>query len=191
MDIGQYVTPGQQLATLYGTAAAEIVVPLESEHLQWFHVPGFTGGEGEGAPAAVQVAIAGRVRKWPGRVMRVEGRIDEKTRLINVVVRVDEPYDRKPPLAAGLFATVEIEGRTLSEAALLPRAALRPGGQVWVLADGQRLQFRDIDVARVSKTGALVRGGLAEGEQIIVSQIRAVTDGMRVRPIGDPAEVRP
>ena len=191
VDIGQYVTPGQQVATLYGTEAAEIVVPLESEHLQWFHVPGFTGDDGPGAPAAVQVAIAGQVREWPGRVMRAEGRIDERTRLINVVVRVDNPYARRPPLAAGLFARVEIEGRRLEAAALLPRSALRPGNQVWTVDDDQRLRFRKVRVARLSKAGALIDKGLAGGERVIVSKLKAVTDGMAVRPIGDAAGGRP
>ena len=191
VDIGQYVTPGQQVATLYGTAAVEIVVPLESAHLQWFDVPGFTGEAGEGARAAVRAAIAGKVREWPGRVMRAEGRVDEKTRLINVVVRVSDPYTRKPPLAAGLFATVEFEGRTIEKAGLLPRAALRTGGQVWVMDADRRLQFREVAVARLSKTGVLIADGLAAGEKVIVSQMKAVTDGMQVRPLGDAGEGRP
>ncbi len=191
VDIGQYVTPGQAVATLYGTEAVEIVVPLESDHLQWFHVPGFTGGDGEGSRAVVRVAIAGHLREWTGRVMRAEGRIDEKTRLINVVVRVDNPYARKPPLAAGLFAQVEIEGNTLDAAALLPRAALRPGDTVWVVGDDQRLGFRTVDVARIAKDGVLVRGGVASGDRVIVSQVKAVTDGMKVRTLNGAAEGRP
>lgn len=191
VDIGQYVSPGQQVAMLYGTEVVEIVVPLESQHLQWFHVPGFTGETGEGAHAAVRAAIAGQVREWPGRVMRAEGRIDEKTRLINVVVRVKEPYAQKPPLAVGLFATVEIEGRVLEKATLLPRAALRPGNQVWVVDEDRRLQFRAIDVARISKAGVLIEAGLSGGDRVVVSQIKAVTDGMKVRLISDDAEGRP
>jgi RND family efflux transporter MFP subunit len=191
VDIGQYVAPGQQLATLYGTDASEIVVPLESEHLQWFHVPGFTGGDGEGALATVRVAIAGGAREWPGRVMRAEGRIDEKTRLVNVVVRVEDPYGQRPPLAAGLFASIEIEGRKLEKAALLPRAALRPEDRVWVVDDDQRLQFREVNVARISKAGVLVDAGLVSGERVVVSQMKAVTNGMKVRPINAAAEGRP
>lgn len=191
VDIGQYVTPGESVATLYGTEAVEIVLPLESKHLQWFHVPGFTGGDDEGAHATVRVNIAGQVREWPGRVMRAEGRIDEKTRLINVVVRVEEPYARKPPLAVGLFARVEIEGRTLERATLLPRAALRTGNQVWVVDDDQRLRFRSVKVARVAKEGVLVEAGLESGERVMVSQLKAVTDGMKVRPLDEADGSRP
>nr|MDJ0990949.1 hypothetical protein [Desulfobacterales bacterium] len=164
---------------------------LESERLQWFHVPGFTGGSGEGARAAVRVTIAGQVREWPGRVMRAEGRIDEKTRLINVVVRVEKPYERKPPLAAGLFARVEIEGRTLEKATLLPRSALRPGGRIWVVDDDQRLRFRTVQVARIAREGVLLEAGLENGERVMVSQLKAVTDGMKVRPLDETTGSRP
>ncbi len=191
VDIGQYVTPGEAVATLYGTQAVEIVLPLESENLQWFHVPGFTGEDDEGARATVRVTIAGQVREWPGRVMRAEGRIDEKTRLINIVVRVEDPYARRPPLAAGLFAQVEIEGRTLEQAALLPRSALRTGSQVWVVDDDQRLRFRTAQVARIAREGVLVEGGLESGERVMVSQLKAVTDGMMVRPLDEAEGSRP
>ncbi|MFO8048866.1 MAG: efflux RND transporter periplasmic adaptor subunit, partial [Desulfosudaceae bacterium] len=42
VDLGQYVTPGQTLASVYATDAVEIVVPLENDDLQWLDVPGFT-----------------------------------------------------------------------------------------------------------------------------------------------------
>lgn len=48
VDLGQYVSPGKVLATLYSTEAAEIVVPLENRYLSWFHVPGFTPGNHPG-----------------------------------------------------------------------------------------------------------------------------------------------
>ena len=101
VDIGQYVTPGQVLATLYGTRAAEIVVPLASRSLRWIDVPGFTDGDGPGSPATVRAFLAGALRTWQAHVVRAEGRIDEKTRMINVVIRVEQPYAKRPPLATG------------------------------------------------------------------------------------------
>ena len=62
----------------------------------------------------VRASIAGRELSWPGKVVRTEGRLDERTRMIHVVVLVDKPYARKPPLVFGLFVTVEIEGRKIA-----------------------------------------------------------------------------
>jgi RND family efflux transporter MFP subunit len=183
VDIGQYVTTGQQLALLYATRAAEIVVPLPTEDLAWFHVPGFTNGSGRGADAVVEVQIAGETKQRPGRVVRSEGKLDQRTRMVNVVVRVEKPYATRPPLAVGLFAKVTIQGRTLDQAALIPRAALRDDNQVWVVDQNGRLSFRTVEVARLSFDGAIVRNGLKPGEQIAVSTLKGVSNGMRVRPV--------
>jgi len=181
VDVGQYVSVGQPLASLFSTEAAEIIVPLEDAALFWFHVPGFTPGTGPGAAVRVSARIAGRVLTWPGRVVRAEGRLDERTRMVNVVIRVDKPYAAMPPLAAGLFATVQIQGRTLQNAALIPRAALRENSRVWVVESDGRLKFRRVKVARVENQRALISSGLNNGELVVVSSLNVVSDGMQVR----------
>ena len=183
VDIGQYVTPGQALATLIGTQAMEIVVPLADESLRWVRVPGFTMGEGAGSPAVIRVTVAGAPQTWEARVVRAEGRIDEQTRMVNVVVRVEGPYGRRPPLAPGLFVEVEITGQTLEEATLLPRSALRDDQRVWVVDPQDRLSIRPVRVAHLTTAGVVIDEGLAAGERVVVSQLRAVTEGMRVRPV--------
>jgi multidrug efflux pump subunit AcrA (membrane-fusion protein) len=107
--------------------------------------------------------------------------MDERTRMINVIVRVEAPYATKPPLAAGLFASVEIQGRTIPEAAIVPRAALRENDRVWVVDDTGRLAFRDIEVARLYPDRAILTDGLRAGERVVISPLNAVTDGMAVR----------
>ena len=181
VDIGQYVSTGQTLATLFSTNEAEIVVPFEDEDLYWFHVPGFTPGEGPGSAVSVSTRLAGREAFWPGRVVRAEGKLDERTRMINVVIRVDKPYETKPPLATGLFVTVEIEGRTLDNAAMIPRSALRDNNVVWVVDENGLLKFRTVTVARLMPNAVLLEGGLNDGEMVVVSSLQAVTDGMKVR----------
>ncbi len=191
VDVGQYVSVGQNLATLFSTEEVEIVIPLEDESLYWFHVPDFTPGEGPGAWVMVHARLAGRDRIWPGRVVRAVGKVDENTRMINVVAAVEEPYKTKPPLAVGLFVRVKIQGRTLENAAVVPRSALRDNGMVWVVDDGGLLRFRRVDVVRYFSDRALVRTGLETGERIILSSLRAVTDGMSVRAALDPGEEAP
>jgi RND family efflux transporter MFP subunit len=189
VDIGQYVTPGQPVAALYSTEAAELVVPLEVEDLLWFHVPGFTPGNGQGSPALVAAQIAGSERTWRGVVVRTEGKLDERTRMINVVIRVNNPYAQKPPLIFGLFVNVFIEGRTLPGAFNIPRSALRQGEVVWVVDGEGRLRFQRVDVARIQGEQVIIASGLKDGDRVVTSSLKAVSDRMQVRPI--PAEPGP
>jgi RND family efflux transporter MFP subunit len=181
VDIGQYVSSAKPLATLFSTEAAEIVVPFDDESLFWFQVPGFTPGNGAGSPVKVLARIAGRELTWSGEVVRAEGKLDGRTRMVQVVVRVQKPYARKPPLAAGLFVTVEIQGRTLENAAVIPRAALRDNDTVWVVDETGQLVFRRVDVARLGTNQAILRSGLEDGEMVVTSGLKVVTDGMKVR----------
>jgi RND family efflux transporter MFP subunit len=181
VDIGQYVSPGQTLATLYSTEAAEVVVPLEDDSTFWFQVPGFSPGNSPGSPAVVRARIAGQEQTWTGRVVRTEGKLDERTRLINIIVRVEKPYARKPPLAVGLFVTVDIQGRSLPNAAIIPRSAVHENNTVWVVDDDDQLHFRTVEIARMQGDEALIQAGLVDGERVIVTPLKAVTDGMAVR----------
>ena len=181
VDIGQYVRPGQSLATLYSIDAAEIVLPLEEEDLSWFNVPGFTAGTGPNSSAKVTATVAGQALSWQGDVVRAEGKLDELTRMVNVVVRVDKPYGTKPPLAVGLFVTVIIEGHILPNAAAIPRSGLRQGNVVWVVDKDDRLHFKKVQLARFDGDNAILKAGLDANEAVVVSPLKAVTDGMKVR----------
>ena len=181
VDIGQYVAAGRSLASIFSTRAAQIVVPFDDESLYWFDVPGFTPGNGAGSQVKVIARVAGRDLNWPGKIMRAEGKLDERTRMVNVVVRVEKPYATKPPLVAGLFATVEIIGHTLENAAVIPRSALRENNIVWVVENGGQLKFRSVEVARMGTNQAILRSGLEDGDMVVTSGLKAVTDGMQVR----------
>lgn len=184
VDIGQYVTPGQTMATLYATDAVEIVVPMENEDLNWIAIPGFTTDKHPGADAIVKARVAGREMTWQGRVDRIEGQINEKTRMVNVVVRVADPYATRPPLTIGQFVEVEIDGETIPKAAVIPRAALHDQDTVWAVdPEDNRMYFRTVEIARMDERGVVVQSGLKDSDRVVVSPLKAATDGMQVRSV--------
>ena len=183
VGLGQYVKVGEKLASLFSTDVAEIVVPLEDGSLFWFHVPGFTPGDGLGAAATIRARLAGRSCTWEGRVVRAEGKMDDRTRMVRVVVRVDKPYAAKPPMAVGLFVRVEIKGRQIPDLAIIPRSALHQGDTVWVVDSDDRIHYRKVQVARIDGEQVQVQSGLKTGDQVVVSPLKTVTDGMVIRPV--------
>ncbi|MCK4538789.1 MAG: efflux RND transporter periplasmic adaptor subunit [Candidatus Krumholzibacteria bacterium] len=181
IDLGQFVPVGMSLGSIFSTEAAEISVPLATEELRWLSIPGFTGDEVEGSPAVVYAEIAGQALRWKATVMRAEGILDERTRMINVVVRIDQPYSARPPLAMGLFARVEIYGHEIENSLLIPRSAIHDNDSVWILEGKDRLRFRKIVLARYEGDRALISSGIEPGEKIILTPLRVVTDSMQVR----------
>ncbi len=186
VDVGQHVAPGRAVATVYGTAAVEVRVPFEDRELAYFRIP--NGGGEQGPAAEVASDFAGARHRWQGRVTRLEGQVDQSSRMVHVVVEVADPFARseqRPPLLPGTFVEVTIAGRTLADVVPLPRHALREGDTVWVFEDG-RLHFREVEVARRDHQLAWVGAGLDGGAQVITSALDAVTDGMAVRTAADP-----
>jgi len=188
VDPGQFVAGTARLATVYGTDSVEVRVPLKSSELAWFDVPSDSGQRGP--RAEVSAEFGGVTTAWEGRVSRMEAQVDQTSRMVHVVVVVDDPYEaseHRPALRPGTFVDVRIFGRTLDDVVPVPRYAVHEGDRVWVFDDG-RLDIRDVHVLRSDREQALVSSGLDAGDLVIVSALDAVTDGMTVRNAADQGD---
>ena len=187
-DLGQFVTAGQSIGSAYGTDLFEIEVPLEDKELAWFDVPGESASaagrqEDLRCDAVVRADFAGASHTWHGKVTRTTGQVDTASRLVTVVVEVARPRKvdpRQAPLLPGTFVEVEIEGKTVHDALAVPRDAVHNGNEIWVV-NGGRLYIRRLDIIRTDENSAYALDGFGPGDELVVSSLDAVTDGMQVR----------
>jgi RND family efflux transporter MFP subunit len=188
VDVGQFVNRGVSVGTLYAVDFAEVRLPVPDDELAYLELPLVWPGElppGEGPEVRLVARFGGEEHEWLGRVVRTEGEIDPRSRMVHVIARVEDPYGRhgagsRPPLAVGLFVQAHIRGKLARGVAVLPRAALR-GSQVLVVDAEGRLRLRDVDVLRAQRDEVVIRAGLAEGERVNLSPLDTVVDGMPVR----------
>ncbi|MAG33553.1 MAG: hypothetical protein CL908_21965 [Deltaproteobacteria bacterium] len=123
VDVGQFLSPGDKIGRVFAVDYAEVRLPIQTDELAHLDVAldtaGFSGGI-EGAEVVLTGRLAGRDLRWPARLTRAEAAIDERTRMLHVVARVDDPYalGHSTPMApeAGSAAAVE------------PGTAARSGG---------------------------------------------------------------
>jgi RND family efflux transporter MFP subunit len=218
VDAGQFVGAGQPIGRIYSIEKAQIVVPVPDEELAWIDVPkmdrqvssdpvstdpspGVASVASEvptpEPPVTIRARYAGRDHRWEGRILRSEGELDPRSRMVRLVIEVSDPYRwvtpsvpqqgtaEFSPLMVGLFCDVEIRGRTLQNVVSLPRSAIHDGNQVWVATRPGTLRVQSVDVVRTDRERGLVRMVLNEGDRIITSQLRGITDGMRIRVTDD------
>lgn len=191
VDVGQFVQRGATLATLYSVDVAEVRLPIPNSELEFCNLPlAYRNGEsaGQGPRVRLKALFAGREHTWDGRIVRTEGEIDPRTRMVNAIAQVKDPYARgpdarRPPLAIGMFVQAEIEGIRARDVVHLPRPAVRSGNVVYVVDGRGRLRFRDVVPLRSERNVVLIKDGLEEGELVCVSPIEAAVDGMSVRTV--------
>jgi RND family efflux transporter MFP subunit len=188
VDAGQYVRSGNAVGTIYATDVAEVTVPLQDGDLAFFDAPDASGAGG--AEAELVANFAGREHVWKGRVVRLSGALDPQTRLVDTVVVVDDGYVAtgvRPALLDGMFVEVRLAGHSLTGMVEIPRAALREGSTVWVVDADNHLTTKSVSVARIDGDSAIVASGLRMGDDIVISQLDVVSEGMNVRIAGRPA----
>lgn len=198
-EVGEWVTPGQRLLELFSLEVFEVRVSLPDAALPLLDLP-FRETGGRASPARVTATLGppdAEVRwTWEGRLARVEGAMDPATRFLPAVVEVAGPYrttpDGRPPLVAGMFVRVEIEGKEFADVATVPVSAFRADGTVLVVDGEDRIRIRQVDAFwPAGETALLVRSGLAAGDRLVVSPPSMVAEGMRVRIAGSPEAAVP
>jgi len=190
VDIGQFVTRGASIASLYSTDFAEVRLPIHDEELAFLELP-LDGMERADRPlptAILRARFAGKEHQWEGKIVRTEGELDPQTRMITVVAQVEAPYKTRgdrPPLAVGLFVEAEIIGRVVEDIYVVARSALQANKQIYIIDADNKLVFRDVDILRVIDEDVYIRAGLSAGEVVCLSTLSSAIEGMTVRPVTD------
>ncbi len=194
VDIGQFVAPGQGIATIYTTDEVEIVVPLTDKEARL--VDGLwdarAGQEETGIPATVSVTFGGQYYQWTGFVDRAEGALNAETRTVAVIVRVPDPFvtdsaGTRPPLLLGTYVDVNIQGVALDHYVVLPQATFREGAVLWTVESDSMLRIVPAEFIQEVDGHVYLAADLAGGTRVVISPLAVVTDGMTIRVVEDPS----
>lgn len=176
---GQVLAAGQPVVRLAQDGSREVLINVPESRL-----------------AQVTVGEGAQIRPWAdqsqlfaGRVREVAPAADTSTRTYAVRVAIDAP---KGALALGATAMVGFVGKT-GKALLVPLSAVSRDGRdpvVWVLdAAANTVSPRKVEVVSFREDGALVKGGLAADEQIVVRGAQLLRAGQKVRAVAEDAPV--
>jgi len=188
VDVGQTVGPQSPIATLAGIERFWVQVSIPVAHLRQLDIPGTNTPAERGSVARVIHELAdGTSIEHAGYAVRLLGSVDERGRMAQLMIAVDDPLalrvpaaERPLPLLLGSYVDVELEGRTLHDVIPIPRQALHDGDRVWVVDGDGRLRGRKVEVAWRERERVLVSDGIAAGEQVVVTPLAAPTEGTRV-----------
>lgn len=124
---------------------------------------------------------------WEAEFVRFSDSVDSETRTLGVVVAVDKPLQKvipgiRPPLSKGMFVEVAIAGREHQGRIVVPRSAVR-NDKVYVVDSDNRLQIRNVIREYDQQDKTIIKQGLREGDQLVLSDIIPAVSGMLLQPV--------
>lgn len=201
IEAGQFVRASQSLFKAHGTAVTEVdarfrieeLRNLLSEQMRGRFQPGLSTGVFKDLFRDVSVIISLQSgdwsAEWEARIDRIREMMDVKTREMKVVVAVDRPYEKaepgvRPPLTAGMFCQVELQGPARPGSVLVPRSAIHDSS-VFVVDQEHRLQKKQVEVDFAQSEFVVIKSGLSGGEMVVASDPFPAIIGMKVSPVPD------
>ena len=195
---GDYLTPGRSIGRLYASDRLEVLVPLTAS--QAARIPGLWNRSDDGdtpsaIPAEVVMEYGDQSYRWQAEVSRVQAELDAASRTLDVILTVPDPFsggmaldenssDPAPPLLVGTFVDVRLQGKHLDRYLQVPRNAVRTDDELWWVDDRNQLQILPVTTVQALDNELIVTGDFPEQSSlpVVVSDLRAATRGMQVRP---------
>ena len=192
VDLGQFITSAVNLGEIYSTDVAEVRLPLTDADLAFVALD-----SNQTLPVTLSAVVAGKFSTWQGQVVRNEGVLDQRSRVVYAVVEVNDPYLRNGvrnglPLRFGQFVNASITGKQGDNLVVLPRHTLRLDGSVVVVTPKNEVAIRNVEVMRADNENVYISSGLEISDKVAYSAIPNPYNGMPVRLSSDePAEPTP
>lgn len=185
VETGQLVESGKEVCRLVGTDKFWIRAALKLSDLARLEIP----KDGSPGPVAKVYLDAGEdLQPWEGRVVRVLGDLESRSRLARVLVEVLDPLgleagaESKLPMLLGGYVRVEIDAGELEDVLKVPRPALREGNRLWLVGKDNRIRFADAEVLWTHGETLYLRNVLEPGETLVTGGLRSALPGMEVKP---------
>ncbi|MCW8108666.1 efflux RND transporter periplasmic adaptor subunit [Alteromonas ponticola] len=194
VDLGQFISTGSIVGSIYSTDQAEIRLPIPDSEMAFIDLKRQIN---KAAPVTLTASVAGKKKAWEAELVRSEGILDAGSRVIYVIAQLDDPYARedidKTPLRFGQFVQAEITGTQSQRLFVLPRNVLRLDNTVLQVTDAREVKISPVEVVRTNAQHVYISSGLDEESQVITSAVPNPYDGMKVRLPGDevPASASP
>jgi RND family efflux transporter MFP subunit len=183
-NVGQYVTAGTVIASIYDDALAEVRLPLTDKQLALIGLPlGVTLPENQKKAVTLSATLAGKTYQWPAKITRTEASVDATTRLYFAVAEIPEPFDThryQAPLITGLFVEAKVSGITFTDVVSIPESAILKNRFVYIVDNNNRLQQRDIHILANHKNAVWITGDIKKDEKLVISDPKVLGSDMLV-----------
>ena len=116
---------------------------------------------------------------FPAQVERITGTLDEQTRTLGVVVRVENVPQNGMSLLPGTYCQITLAASQATKAYVIPRNSIDLD-TVFVVDDSNHLMRRTVEVAYAQEESVAVVGGLNDGDLVVLNPAASMRTGVLV-----------
>lgn len=183
VETGKRIAVGQELGYLVDVTRYWLKVSLPIQHLRW--IDGLGTQSNSGAKVIIKDKVAWGEQTREGRVLRKLGTLEEKTRLAQLLVEVEDPLALNSPagtpnMILESIVQVEIEGSVLKQHFRIPRFLLRKNNTLWVSRE-DKLQIISPKITMMDTNYAYIHKGLLNNEKVIHTNLSRVSEGLPLK----------
>lgn len=192
VGVGQAVGAATPLGEIFGSATAEIRLPLSPAQLPFVDLPEKENDD----PLEVVLtdALADPAQpashQWKALIVRTEGTLDPTSRELFAIARIEDPFSLGsdlPQLRIGQPLRASIRGITLEDVFVIPRTAMRDINRIFLIdRDGPRIDKTDITPVWSNSQVVIVKNGLNPGAWLATSRLPYAPDKAPVQIIDPP-----
>ena len=110
----------------------------------------------------------------------------EKSRVTYAVARVEDPYrlqSEGEPMPVGTFVSAKIKGAVVEDIIRVPRSVVRGTNELIFLDADDKLEIRNVEIARSDSDYAYLSSGAEPGARVVVTVLESAITGLQVRTL--------
>lgn len=182
-DLGQYLSMAAPVGDLFAVDSAELRLPIAADNIQFLQ-PDTLGGSAAQQASVPVILQDEQGQRWQAAIARSERVLDERSRVLFLVARINDPYGLNaatPPLRIGTFVSARIQGRQVDNVVVLPRRILRTGNTLWLVTDDNTLREQAISIFKAEGDQLIITGGLEPGQRVVLAALPNAIAGTAVQ----------
>ena len=178
---GQYLTPGNKIASIYHSDKRQVKIQLSQQQLKTANIQW---------PIRLDSSLEVKIFDARNPDLRIQGTllsrgstVDKKNQLIELLVKLDPKH--ADYFLPGLYVEARISGDAQDNILTLPEDAFHDKRYVLVIDDDSKVQF--VPATFLSRENHLIQlqANIKAGTSIITSRLPLATPGLKVSPTFD------
>ncbi len=185
IGLGQAVNATTPLGEVFATNHAEVRLPITPSQIPFISLP--NGQQNRTIEVTLTDALSNSDHEWKAQVVRTEGTLDEKSRELFAIARINDPYGRKskePELRIGQPVRASVKGIELKDVFVIPRQAVRGINRIYLIdRDEPKIMKTYIEPIWSNEKVLIVKEGLEPGAWLATSSLPYAPNGAPVEII--------